>query len=204
MFENQIYLPHPKKRLLFFAGDVEQENIGYRIKKKILEINESDYLIKKLAAIYGFIYVPRPIKLYIDTYGGDIYTTLGLVGVIESSATPVFTYYTGSAMSAGFLILISGHKRFCYKYSSLMYHQISTESVGGEARKQEMDVDENRRIMDIIEDIITSKTKISKRKLTQIYNQKDDWYINPEEALKLEIIDEILLEKEIEEETVEA
>lgn len=202
MNDNQLYLPAPKKRLIFFAGDVDQEKIGYNVKKHIIDINDSDILIKNLALVYGFDYTPQPIKLYLDSYGGDIYTTMGLVGVIESSITPVHTYITGSAMSAGFLILISGHKRFCYKYSSLMYHQISGES-SGQARQQELDVEENRRIMEIMEDIVLSKTKISKRKLKQVYNTKDDWYISPEEALKLSIIDEIILEK-TDEETLES
>jgi len=203
MSENGIYLPHPKKRLIFFAGDVEQESLGYYVKKKILEINESDALLVQLAKVYGFEYKPKPIKLYLDSYGGDIYSALGLVGVIEASNTPIWTYYTGSAMSSGFIILISGHRRFCYKHSTLMYHQISSDSSGGEARKQEMDVEENTRLMEIMEEIVVSKTKISKNKLKKIYSQKEDWYIDPQQALKLEIIDEII-ERENEEEAIES
>jgi ATP-dependent protease ClpP protease subunit len=44
-------------------------------------------------------------------------------------------------MSAGFMILISGHKRFSYKHSTLLYHQASSFS-SGELKKIEEDVEE--------------------------------------------------------------
>ena len=44
----------------------------------------------------------------------------------------------------------------------------------------------------MLEKIVLEKTKISKDKLKQVYTEKLDWYISADEALKLNIIDEIL------------
>jgi ATP-dependent protease ClpP protease subunit len=57
-----------------------------------------------------------------------------------NSKTKIHTICTGVAMSAGFMILISGHKRFSYKHSTLLYHQAS--SFSSELKKIEEDVEE--------------------------------------------------------------
>lgn len=190
----ETILPNPKDRFIYLNGDIEQGSVGHAV-KVIIEINDIDQVIGKQVEMYGLTYTPKPIKIFIDSFGGDIYSCFGLVGVIETSKTPIYTYLTGAAMSAGFLILVSGHKRFCYPYSTLMCHQIST-TFEGEARNAELDVKENQRIMEIFEDIVIKKTKISKRKLNQIYKEKEDWYISPAEGKKLMVIDEIITPEE--------
>ena len=165
---------------LLYLTEQEDDNVDYVI-KSILSFNEEDK--DKLD--------PSPIKLYINCYGGDVYQFLGLIDVIESSITPIHTITLGAAMSCAFLVALSGHKRFAYKNSTFMYHQISTGE-WGTAKNLEEDLIETKRLQKIIESIILSKTKISKKQLSDNYNSKNDWYINAEEALKSNIIDQIL------------
>ena len=70
-----------------------------------------------------------------------------------------------------------------------MFHQgmISEE---GDCHKFIQRVDFYKEQMEKMKDIVLSKTKLSE----QEYNKrmKDDWYIKPEEAVKLGMIDEIL------------
>jgi ATP-dependent Clp protease protease subunit len=166
-------------RLLYLT---EQEEDGVDlIIKSILSINEEDK--DKLD--------PLPIKLYINCYGGDVYPFLGLIDVIESSITPIHTITVGAAMSCAFLVALSGHKRFAYKNSTFMYHQISTGE-WGTAKNLEEDLIETKRLQKLIESLIVSKTKISKKQLSEIYNNKNDWFMSSEEALKYNIIDQII------------
>jgi ATP-dependent Clp protease protease subunit len=83
--------------------------------------------------------ISSPIVIYIDSYGGSVYQCLGLISVMMNSKTKIHTIF-GVAMSAGFMILISGHKRFSYKHSTLL-HQASSFS-SGELKKIEEDVEE--------------------------------------------------------------
>lgn len=55
-----------------------------------------------------------PIKIYINSTGGDASGILGLVQIMISSKIPVHTYCMGIAASAAFLIFISGQKRIWY------------------------------------------------------------------------------------------
>jgi len=183
-------LPFPKKRNLFFSKQVDQESIE-KLSKEIIEINHDDEYIKKIYAINDLKYKPKPIKIFIDSYGGVIYQCFGLVGIMENSETPVYTYVTGTAMSAGFLILICGHRRFSYPLATPLYHQLTSEMCGN-VDDVENELFEMKRLQKKMEDIIIKKTKITKEKLQEIDGKKRDWFITPKQALKLGVIDEIL------------
>jgi ATP-dependent Clp protease protease subunit len=129
--------------------------------------------------------------MYIDSYGGAVYQCFGLLGVMEKSKTPIHTIVTGAAMSCGFMILISGHKRFGYKHSTPLYHQVST-GFYGKVQDMEEKLEESKRLQKKIEDITFERTSISKKKLTEILKNKKDWYMTAEEALTLGVIDGIL------------
>jgi ATP-dependent Clp protease protease subunit len=183
-------LPLPKKRDLFFTKQVDQSSIG-ELTQRVIEINQDDEHLKKVYAIYGLDYKPEPINIYIDSYGGAVYQCFGLLSVIERSKTPVHTIVTGCAMSCGFLLLISGHKRFAHKMSTPLYHQVST-GFWGKVQDMEEKLEETKRLQKQIEDYTTDRTKISKKKLKEILENKKDWYMSSDEALELGVVDEIL------------
>lgn len=81
-------------------GDIETEIINDII-HSIYEINEED--VKKQTA--------DPIKLIINSAGGEIYSGLALIDVINTSLTPIHTICHGSAMSMGLIVFVAGHHR---------------------------------------------------------------------------------------------
>lgn len=180
----------PKDRNLFFTRQVDQGSIA-DLTKQIIDINYDDQNLIKTAKILGFEYNPEPIKIYIDSYGGSVYQVLGLLGIMENSKTSIHTICTGVAMSCGFMILITGHKRYCHKYSTPLYHQIS-KATWGVLKELEAEMVESKRLMKILEDITLSKTKITKTQLKDIYDKKIDWFMSPAEAKKLGVVDEVL------------
>ena len=180
----------PRSRTLFLNKQVDQDSIG-EITKQIIQINEEDENTKRLASLHYFEYTPQPIKLYIDSYGGSVYQCLGLLSVMEKSKTPLHTIVTGCAMSAGFMILICGHKRFGYRLSTPLYHQVST-GFWGTLKDMEAEIEETRRLQKVLEDIVLDRTKITKDKLKQVYDGKKDWFMSANEALKLGVVDEII------------
>jgi ATP-dependent Clp protease protease subunit len=162
---------------MLYLTDQEEDNT-ISVIKSILEINEDNK-------------TSSPIKLYINSYGGDVYEFFGLIDVIIASKTPVYTYTLGAAMSCALLVALAGHKRFAYKHSTFMYHQISL----GEwdvAKNLEEDLIETKRLHKLIEEMVLDKTTITKEQIEDVHNHKRDWYISPEEALKYKIIDQII------------
>jgi ATP-dependent Clp protease protease subunit len=179
-----------KERNLYLYEDIDQSSVN-KIIKEIISINKSDEDLIKMLNIDDIIYKPKPIKIFIDSYGGSVYPCLGLISVIKSSKVPIHTIVTGCAMSCGFLISISGHKRFAYKYSTFLYHQISNFSIGS-IKEIEDNLTQSKKLQNVIESHTIECTKISVDKLTEVYNKKLDWYIDAEEAITLGIIDEII------------
>tara|TARA_R110000737_G_scaffold150486_1_gene179805 strand:+ start:73 stop:636 length:564 start_codon:yes stop_codon:yes gene_type:complete len=185
-----VTLPRPKPRNLYLPEQVNQESMN-KLTKAVIEINEDDEYLAKVYGIHDIEYKPKPIQIYIDSYGGAVYQCFGLLGVMEKSETPIHTIVTGAAMSCGFMILITGHKRFGYKHSTPLYHQVST-GFQGKVQDMEDSLVETKRLQKKIEDITLERTSISKKKLTEILKNKKDWFMTAEEALGLGVIDGIL------------
>ena len=64
----------------------------------------------------------KPIYLWVHSYGGDIEQANFFCDLCISSRIPIVTIAMGAAMSAGFLIMLSGHKRYAFKHSQLLVH----------------------------------------------------------------------------------
>lgn len=183
-------LPVPSNRSLYLSKQVDQASMN-ELTKSIIEINENDEHLQKLYGVYGFEYKARPIKIYIDSYGGAVYQCFGLIGVMENSKTPIHTIVTGAAMSCGFMILINGHRRFAYRHATPLYHQVSS-GFFGKVKDLEEKLEETKRLQEKIEKMTLRLTSVSKKKLREILKNKVDWFMTAESALELGVIDEIV------------
>lgn len=185
-----IALPNPMSRELFFNREVTQESIG-TLAKDIIQIQNNDEYIRRLYEVHNLVYNPFPIKIYIDSYGGDVYACFGLLSIMDSCTTPIHTYVTGSAMSAGFMIAIHGHKRFAYPKASLMYHVVSS-SVVGTIKEMEDNLLEMQRLQQMIEEVTLERTRMTRELLNEVYHQKQDFYMSAQDALRYGCIDGII------------
>lgn len=185
-----LNLPKPRNRKLFFGKQVDQESIE-EISKEIILINDDDILLSNLYQVYELEYKPKPIQIYIDSYGGMVYQIFGLIGIMERSKTLVHTICTGAAMSVGFLMLIHGHKRFCYEHGTPLYHQVSS-GVAGTITEMADQIVEIKRLQDKVEEMVLRKTKIPISKLNEVKEKKIDWYMTAEEAKKFCVVDEVI------------
>jgi len=183
-------LPSPEERTLYFTQQVNQASIA-DLTKKIISINTSDRRLKKLAKQMGMKYKPKPIKIFIDSYGGAVYQCFGLLSIMKASETEIHTIVTGCAMSCGFMMLICGHKRFAYPLSTPLYHQVSTGFMG-KLKDMEESVEETKRLQKSIEDITFDRTNITRKRLKEVFKGKFDWFMSSDEALKLGVVDEII------------
>lgn len=192
MKQYDITLPKVEaaERNSYLCKGVNQESIE-EITKGIVKINEEDDQYQKIYDFHGFPFKRQPIKVYLDTYGGFVYQTFGLVSVMERSKTPVHTIVTGCAMSAGFIILVCGHKRFAYELSTPLYHQASS-GVWGTIKEIQDKYMEAKRIQKMMEDIVVRRTKITRPKLQEIYDTQKDWYMTAKEAKRLGVVDTVI------------
>lgn len=173
-------------RYFLLDKEVGQEIVG-NIIKGIIEINKIDD--ENEENIVG--YERKPIKLYIDTIGGSIYSGLSLIGAMDTSVTPIHTYCYGKAFSMGVPIFVAGHKRFAHRLATFMYHQVATGTMG-KISDIETDVEECKRLQKIIDDFLLENSDIPKSKLEDSFHKKYDWYFDANQAKRYKMVDEIL------------
>jgi ATP-dependent Clp protease protease subunit len=173
-------------RLINYMGNIDELDVNEVI-HNILLINQEDNKAESEKKKYERV----PIKLHINSYGGSVYAMWALIDVIQCSKTPVYTYCTGYAMSAGLLIFIAGHKRFASPHATFMLHQLSGV-VAGKLLDILDDATESVRINEDIINYIGQYTNVSKELIKKIWETKKDYYFNSNEALQLNVVDEII------------
>jgi len=173
-------------RVFYLSGDISNETVG-KICFYILTLLQEDD--KKEASEVGFS--RKPIHLYIQSFGGEAYDMWALIDIMLNSKTPVYTYCTGYAMSAGFKIFLAGHKRFASTHATFMCHQMSCCRRG-----KYQDLVEDRAEMDCMqssnEKFIVERTNIKQEQLDDNRLKKQDWYIHIDEALALGIVTDVI------------
>lgn len=85
-------------RTLYLSKQVDQTSI-HEVTQAIHNINYHNEKVE--AELASMNYERPPITFYIDSYGGQVYSALGLVDQMKLSKTPIHTIVTGCAMSAG-------------------------------------------------------------------------------------------------------
>ena len=130
-----------------------------------------------------------PIKVCVDSNGGDFLSTLTVIDAIENSETPVWTVNIGRAYSGGLFIMCAGHKRLAYKRSSFLFHEGSS-GVSGDANKFQNYADFYKTLRNEMKKIMLEKTNITEEEY--ISHAKDDWWFLSDEALEKGVIDEIV------------
>lgn len=134
---------------------------------------------------------PKPIKIYINSNGGDIFAAIPLIDAICNSKIPIETYVEGIAASAASLISMCGHKRFITKNSFMLIHELRSgiEGTYSDIIEEKQNCD---KIMKIIKELYMEKSggKMTKKTLNKIL--KKDILLNSAECLELGLVDNIL------------
>jgi ATP-dependent protease ClpP protease subunit len=165
---------------ILFYGDVDRENaLDFVEKFKKLEMD----LLKKKAELFG--YEPQ-IRVHIMSDGGDIFSGLNIMNVLERSRVKVVTIAQGSCCSAATFILLGGSERRMGQNAYVLIHQISTEFWGNfQELKNEMKSTE--KFMKMLKKMYLTKTRIPEKKFKRL--MKKDLYLSPDKCLKYKIVD---------------
>lgn len=139
-------------------------------------------------------YVRKPIKLIVNTFGGSVYDGFALVGVIDSSETPVYTYCFGKAMSMGFVVFAAGHKRFAHPLATFMFHQVSN-TLAGKANEIEESLEQMKELQRMCNEYLFEVTDLPVKKIKKTIKNKTEWYFTASKAVEYGLADELLTSK---------
>lgn len=136
------------------------------------------------------------IPVVISSYGGEVYSMIGMRDLIKSSKKAVMTVVLGKAMSCGAVLAAAGTKgmRFISPESELMIHEASAGAYG-----KTSDIKNEAHSIDLLNDkmlgYLAKDSGMSLQKLKKHMNQKNntDWYLTAKDAVKLGFADEVAI-----------
>lgn len=181
------YYRDEKDRVLWIEGEVSEDMFSlFELSKLIFNYNKEDKDIP--------VEQRKPIKIFINSPGGDLESTLAFVGLINISKTPIWTINACWGASAAGLILMAGHRRFALPNTTCLIHSGSGQ-LGGSYEQTTEQMKNYKYLVDKMRDFILDKTKIDPKLFKK--NSQKDWYIYTDEMLNLGIIDEIVSDLDI-------
>lgn len=168
--------------ILFFSDITEESILDFLEAFKKLE-NET---LKK--------YVDNPcakpcIKITINSGGGDLFSGIAAMNIIEKSRVKVITEVQGSCCSAATFLLLAGHERRMGKDAFVLIHQITTGQFWGKFQELKAECDNCSKFMKRIETVYRTKTKIPDKIFKKM--MKRDVFIDSAECIKHRIVHEI-------------
>lgn len=137
----------------------------------------------------------KPITMYINSPGGSVYDGMSIYDVTKFISCPIHTTCLGTAASMGAVLLSSGDKghRCALPHSQIMLHSPS----GGTGRVTSPDFKIAAREMEKCETMLYNVlAENMETDYDTIKNMCDrDFWMTPEEAVKFNVIDEIIKKK---------
>jgi len=174
-----IYSRLLKDRIVFIGGEINMWTANLTIAQLLyLEAEEPE----------------KEIYLYINSYGGDVYSGLAIYDTMQYIKSPVYTICVGMAASMAAILLAGGEKgkRFALPHSRILIHQ-PWGSVGGQATDIEIHAKEFIKTKEEVKKLLAQHTGQPVEKIAKDIER--DFFMNPEEAKKYGIIDEILISR---------
>jgi|TARA_R110002110_G_scaffold33758_10_gene115633 ATP-dependent Clp endopeptidase proteolytic subunit ClpP len=177
----------PDMRTIGLFGDVAEEKVAELI-QALLYLNELNKLQPEEEE-------RKPIEFYVSTYGGnadDMFALFDIMTIVKKE-TDIQTIGLGKVMSAGVLILAAGTEgqRRIGKNCRVMIHNV----IGGSMGSLPNLANELGAIEQLQEDYIRAlveSTKMTRKQLRKMLNEKVNVYLDAEEAVKLGIADIIV------------
>ena len=139
-------------------------------------------------------FVPE-ISFIISTFGGEVYTTLGLIDtmeIVKQSGIIVKTIGVGKVMSAGVHILVSGTKEYrsITPNTFIMIHELSTYK-NNSLLHIKNEIDQDIKLSKTFHNILINNSKLNWILLNSWFDKNVDKYLNANETLMYGIVDKV-------------
>lgn len=174
--EELTYWNARKNRMFYVDYEINDDYSLVELAKVIIQMNMEEMSIPESEL--------KPIYLFIHSYGGDLDQCNAFCDIIECSRIPIVTVGMGVAMSAGFLIFLSGKRRYAFKHCQFLAHSGSAGFQGTAEQIEEAQKNYKKQINDM-KDYILAHTTIDEKTFNK--NKNKDWYITGDDIEKYEI-----------------
>ena len=179
--ETLDYYERIKNREIFWNFDIDDSLVDFSL--MIIKWNKQDKGKPSNERI--------PIKILINSNGGELPAVLNFINVLQLSKTPVYTIGLGKTYSSGGLMLLSGSKghRYVFQDTTALIHSGSTGAVGNTDKVLD-NFEFTQRQEKRVKDFIVENTNITEKLYTK--NYRKDWWLMCDEIISLGLADKII------------
>ena len=150
--------------------------------EQILDFNREDYGKSPESR--------EPVKLFINSPGGDLNEGFALIDAIMLSKTPIYTINIGQWSSMSFLIGISGHKRLSLPHATFLLHDGFSGALGTTNKVQDRVKFEERFENEVVKNHVLKHSNMKSVDYDAL--ARVEYYLLPTDALERGFIDEII------------
>jgi len=165
-------------------------NLEQRVYTISGEINEAVFLGADVAISSMEQLSSEPITIRINSYGGDVYAALAVVGRMRHTKCQIITEAHGAVMSAATAILAAGSVRKMSEFSWGLFHEASYSAEGRhtDVRQQVEQSEREERSWAVF----MAKHSAQSVEFWSELVKKGDRYFTAKQMLDLGVIDEII------------
>jgi len=138
------------------------------------------------------------IPIVIDSYGGQVYSLMRMIGAIKASRLPVATIVEGKAMSCGAILFSFGEegRRYMDPHATVMIHDVSSGAIG-KIEEIKANAKESERLNDQVYEMMARNCgqpdDFFKKKVHEIGHA--DLYVTPKDAKEWNLANHLRLPK---------
>jgi len=127
------------------------------------------------------------IPIVIDSYGGQVYSLMRMIGAIKASRLPVATIVEGKAMSCGAILFSFGKEgyRFIDPNATVMIHDVSSGQLG-KVEEVVASAKETERLNEVVYKMMAQNCGKKDDYFLKLVDKKKhaDWFLDAEECVK--------------------
>lgn len=176
----EILKDNYNRRRFIINQNIDDDLLEYLV-LSIIKINQSDRSIPKEHR--------KKIYIYINSDGGDAIMGTQILGIIKASITPIVTIGLAKCASMASYILASGHERYCFDNTVVLYHdgQAGYVSSGNKGKDIQKFYD---RLNERLDKFMIENTLMTNEYLEEIKDR--EYYIFGSEAKEMGIVDKVI------------
>lgn len=168
--EMYTYWKARENRTFYIDYEIEEDYSLLEFAKVIIQMNieEKDIPEDQL----------KPCYVWIHSYGGEIEQAEFVCDLLKSSRIPIVTIGMGACMSAGFLLFLSGKRRYAFPHTQMMAHSGSAGFQGTAEQIEEAQKNYKKQI-EGMKQYILENTEIPEKVFNKFRNR--DWYLTKDD-----------------------
>ena len=125
------------------------------------------------------------IPVVIDSYGGQVYSLMSMIGAIKNASLPVATIVEGKAMSCGAILFSFGEegRRYMDPHATVMIHDVSSMEYG-KVEEIKASAEETERLNQIVYKMIAKNCGHPDDYFLDVVHSRGhaDWFLDAKET----------------------